>query len=246
MKRRQVITGLAVTLVLGLMLGLETHIDHTTSSNSMGSYLAQSQALTTAMQLSPKLQRRLAQDEKQLQALQATASNVSHGLAMMRQELVSLQKSAGLTSLQGPGLVITINYDPNLPVIPSLRYVDEAQQLQMVINLLAASGAKGFAINGQRLVTTTAIRSVNGLSAPAGPFSGTVQVGGVPIQAPYTIRVVGPVQSLNNMLQVEAIAQQFAILDQSFIVHAYRQYNGVSLPAYDGALPFSYITEVGA
>lgn len=246
MKRRQVLTGLVVTLVLGLMLGLETHIDHTTSTNSMGSYLAQSQALTAAMQLSPKLQRRLTRDERQLQALQATASNISHGLSMMRQELASLQKNAGLTPLQGPGLVITINYDPNLPVIPSLRYVDEAEQLQMVINLLAAGHAEGFAINGQRLVTTTSIRSVNGLSAPAGPFSGTVQVGGVPVVAPYTIRVVGPVQSLDNMLQVEAIAQQFAILDQSFVVQAHEKHKGVSLPAYDGALPFSYITEVGA
>ncbi len=233
-------------LVIGLMLGLEAHIDHTVSSKSMGSYLAQSQDLTAAMQLSPKLQKRLARDEKQLQALEATASNVSHGLSMMRQELVTLQKNAGLTPLQGPGIVITINYDPNLPVIPSLRYVDEAQQLQMVINLLAASGAKGFAINSQRLVTTTSIRSVNGLSAPAGPFSGTVQVGGVPIQAPYTILVVGPVQSMNNMLQVEAIDQQFAILDQSFIVKAFGRPNGVSLPTYDGPLPFSYITEVGA
>ncbi len=239
-------TGLTVTVILGLMLGLETHIDHSVPGKAMGSYLAQSQALTSALQVSPKLQKRLTRDEQQLHALQAAAANESHGLSMMKQELAALQTSAGLSPLSGPGLAITINYDPNLPVIPSLRYVDEAQQLQMVINLLSASHAAGFSINGLRIVTTTSIRSVNGLSAPAGPFSGTVQIGGVPVQAPYTISVIGPVQSMTSMLQVEAIAQQFNLLDQSFTVTKFTQKNGVHLPAYNGPLPYRYVTEVGA
>ncbi len=158
---------------------------------------------------------------------------------------VSVEKEAGLTPVAGEGVSITINYDPNLPLIPGLTYVDEAVQLQMVINDLQSVGATAIAINNERLITTSSIRSVNGLTTKSGPFTGVVQVNGEPVAAPYVISVVGPIASINNLIEAEGLKDQFAILDQSFIVKTYLAPDLLHLPAYTGVLPGQYSTEVG-
>ncbi len=231
-----------VSVVLGFMLSLEFYIDRTPTQSPYTSYYESSQQLTDALNESSVLGKTLSRGQHQLQALGEATRHTVLGVRLLQQELNALKAAAGLSVVKGPGIAIKINYDPNLPVIPGLRYVDEATQLQMVVNLLDASGAKSIAINDQRLVTTSTIRSVNGLNAQVGPFSGVLQVNGVPIQAPYILMAVGSAQSMVNALNVEGIAAQFNILEQSFHV---TQINAVTLPAYTGVLPGRYAMEVG-
>lgn len=231
-----------VAVVLGLMLGLETHIDRRSSASAYGSYLAASDALASEMSLTPKLSALLAREQVQLRAQIAAASHAATGVTLLRDEVTSIERAAGLTTVTGHGLVIRIAYDPQLPVIAGLHYVDEATQLQMVVNLLSASGAQAIAINGQRLVTTSSIRSVSGLTSVPGPFSGAVQVNGEPILAPYVLRVIGPVVQMKTTLAVEGIGDQFTILDQSFTLS---DVANLTVPAYTGVLPGRYSKEVG-
>lgn len=236
----------AVSLSLGVMLGLEGHIERGEAPvGQYASYLEASNALQQALAKTPVLRAQLRRAQALHDALLAGSRHASRGLADVQAELRRLDAEAGLTALSGPGVIIEINYDPALPVIHGLRYVDEATQLQMVVNYLLASGASGIAIDGQRLVTTSAIRSVSGLEQLPGPFAGIVQVNDVPISAPYTIAVVGDSTAISNMLEVEALPEQFRLLDQSFRLLARPGSHGVRLPAYSGQLPGQYATEGG-
>ncbi|PWI57699.1 DUF881 domain-containing protein [Sulfoacidibacillus thermotolerans] len=245
MRRSSFIALLGVSVTLGVLFGLDLHVHRTSSQADYSSYLAATQALDEALATSTQLEDQIASFSKQKQALIEASSHNATGKTALITELRQQSEIAGLTALTGPGITVTINYDPALPVIPGLRYVDEATQLQMVVNYLDAAGAKGIAINGQRLVTTTAIRSILSFNDAPGPFSGIVEINGLPVQAPYVISVVGPVSSLVNMLTAEGLGQQFTILDQSFVIHQFPSAKGVQLPPYDGALPTSYAKEGG-
>jgi len=236
---------LGVSVILGVMLGFEAHIDRSGPVTGYASYLELSDELSSALAQTPALRTALARAQQEQAALMAASAHARSGIFLLREEAERLDRAAGLTPMAGHGVIITINYDPNLPVIPGLRYVDEATQLQMLVNYLLASGAQAIAINGERLVTTSAIRSVNGLSEAPGPFSGILQINEVPVQAPYRIAVVGPVQAIDNMLQVEDLGGQFQLLDQSFVLQARGGKRVVNVPAYTGVLPGAYSTEVG-
>ena len=245
MKRQISVALLLVSVFLGLMAGLEFHIDRSSPSSAYVSYLSASNALTTAMDNTTKLNKLLTGVRNEYQTLDNATKLHNHGLEDMKKELIILQKQAGLTPAVGEGISITINYDPNLPMIPGLTYVDEAEQLQMVVNDLQSVGATAIAINSERLITTSSIRSVNGLTTKSGPFSGVVQVNGEPIAAPYVINVIGSVSPILNLIAAEGLKDQFAILDQSFQVKVYRASNELHVPAYTGVLPGQYSTEVG-
>lgn len=245
MKRSSLVAILGVTLSLGVMVGLDAHVDRNSAKGTYSSYLAASQALSVALATSNQLESQLASVEKQRNVLLEASGHDAAGQVALQAELNQLEQMAGLTGLVGPGITVSINYDPALPLIPGLRYVDEATQLQMVVNYLQAAGAKGIAINGQRLVTTSAIRSILSFNDVPGPFSGVIEVNDLPVKAPYVISVVGPVDNLVNTLDAESIGQQFNILDQSFIVQPFFAHDGVHLPAYDGALPNQIAQEGG-
>lgn len=233
---------LSVSIILGFMLSLEAHIDRTSTTVDYGSYFSASEQLTAAINQTPILSSTLLRQQKQLKALEAATHHTTSGMASLRAEVADMNQAAGLTSLTGTGLSLRIDYDPALPLIRGLHYVNEATQIQMVLNLLDASGAQAIAINGQRLVTTSSIRSVEGLAVSSGPFSGIIQVNGVPVQAPYVIAAIGPTKAMVNMLNVEGMADQFMILDQSFML---TKKPSLTLPPYTGVLPGHFSTEVG-
>jgi len=234
-----------VSLVLGVMLGLEAHMERTGSANGYATYLELSNELTTGLAQTPQLRRELARAVAVKQALEAASQHAHSGMRQLRAEAGRLNRAAGLTTTCGTGVVITIGYDPNLPVIKGLRYVDEGIQLQMLVNYLLASGAQTISISGQRLVTTSAIRSVSGLGQMPGPFSGTIQVNDVPVQAPYEVSAIGSIRAIENMLQVQDLVDQFHLLDQSFVIKDKPGKTALCLPAYTGELPGASASETG-
>ena len=94
--------------------------------------------------------------------------------------------AAGTTAVTGPGLVIKLN-----DAVPLLGETDEAARVQdlvvkVVVNALWASGAEAVAVNGQRLTSTSAIRS-------AGE---AILVDLVGLSHPYTIEAIGDPDTL--------------------------------------------------
>lgn len=106
-------------------------------------------------------------------------------------ELDRAESSAGLTAVQGPGLLVTLTDAPapedggdNLG-----RILD--RDIQSVVNELWAAGAEAVAIDGQRLGPTTSIRS-------AGQ---AILVDFRPITNPYLIEAIGPAGMFDQLLE---------------------------------------------
>ena len=104
---------------------------------------------------------------------------------LLHRQLVRLETPAGLDTVAGPGLVVSLDdaplgepvpdgTDPNLLVV-------HQQDIQAVVNAIWAGGARAVSLQGQRIISTTGIKCVGN----------TVVLHGVPYSPPYRISAVG-------------------------------------------------------
>ena len=101
---------------------------------------------------------------------------------------------AGMTALEGPGIILTIDdsskiakkdNDPNL-------YLVHDEDVLKVVNELRAAGAEAISINDQRLTANSEIRC-------AGP---TISVNNVRSAPPFEIRAIGDKDNLINAINM--------------------------------------------
>jgi len=143
-------------------------------------------------------------------------------------ELSNARFLAGLTPVQGPGVVVTLNDSKKtLPgkmppgiAAPSLIHDTD---INAVINELKAAGAEAIAVNDQRLVATSPVRC-------AGP---TVFVNNMPIAAPFVIKAIGDPKALAvAMTHPGGIAAQIKMFDSAMF--SVKDAGALMLPAYSG------------
>lgn len=174
--------------------------------------------------------------------LEQRAPSSSGASRAMEADLQDARMFAGLTAVEGPGIVVTLKDSAKRPpsdIPEALRadltnnYIIHDVDIQRVVNELHAVGAESVAVNGQRVVGTTAIRCV-------GP---AIQVNSVPLTPPFKISAIGNPQSLAAALNMpEGIAEMLKQTDPAMISIA--QKSKLVLPAYDGATDFRYARPV--
>ena len=125
---------------------------------------------------------------KELQALQAEGLTPD-----ATREQDELKFRAGLTAVEGPGVVVTIE-DSKQPLKMGENqnlYVVHDEDILKVINELRAAGAEAIALNEQRLIGTSEIRC-------AGP---TVTVNGKMFSTPFQVKAIGDPKLLRSALE---------------------------------------------
>lgn len=141
---------------------------------------------------------------------------------------------AGMTPVDGPGVVVTLNdskkpYPKGLPPGMTPPNLVHDTDINQTVNELRAAGAEAIAVNGQRLVATSAIRC-------AGP---TVFINNVPQAPPYTVQAIGDPQDLEAALNLRGgMASQLKIFDPAMF--SSRIDALLTLPAYAGANGLRY------
>lgn len=147
------------------------------------------------------------------------------------------KEHAGLTELQGSGIVITLDDDvaganaaqqQNPNQYNAEDYIVHDLNLLYLINDLRPY-AKGIAINGQRIVISSTIRCV-----------GTViLVNQTRLAPPYRLEMIGDSEQLLTILENSATYQD--LLD-SYITVQTDTVTDLSLPAFTGYISEKYIT----
>ncbi len=113
---------------------------------------------------------------------------------------------SGAAAVQGEGLRITLEDAEQVAGAedPDSRVRDS--DLQIVVNGLWASGAEAIAVNGQRLSSTTAIRTAGD----------AILVDVVPLVGPYTIEAIGDPQDMQTRLAGTTGGQLLAVLQSTY------------------------------
>jgi uncharacterized protein YlxW (UPF0749 family) len=146
---------------------------------------------------------------------------------------------AGLSALHGPGLTVLLHdgTDPNSSADQSLGWTIHYQDLQDIVNLLWASGAEAIAVNGQRIVPSTAFHyaGVNILVNNASRLS-----------PPYTVIALGDPPALANGV---GNPDQLAELKSRSRIYglglSWLRSTRLSVPAYDATFLVKYAQPIG-
>ncbi len=114
-------------------------------------------------------------DRIQAEVLAAASEQES----MSSEDLARLAELAGTTELSGPGLIVTVDDAADAQAGSLNRVLD--RDLQDIVNALWRAGARGIAVNDQRLTNVTAIRAAGD----------AILVNYQPLARPYRVAAVG-------------------------------------------------------
>lgn len=144
--------------------------------------------------------------QSEIDALQSAA--LSDSDSPLLDQLAADQLSTGTLAATGEGLRITLSDaetdDPETDLDSRVRDSD----LQTLVNGLWASGAEAIAVNGQRLTTTTAIRTAGD----------AILVDVVPLVGPYTVEAIGDPQGMQTALARSTAGQLLAVLQSTYSI----------------------------
>ena len=175
--------------------------------------------------------------QNDLRQYQEQAEDSSDYTKIISDQLKRSEVLAGLTEVEGPGIVLTLSDSSAPSIMGSTTADNEAliihdSDLRLAITELAAAGAEAYSINGQRIIATTPIRCV-------GPV---VTVNEQKMASPFVISVVGDPKTLEAAVNMRGgLADLFESVGIGVSVSTSSR---VQIPRYTGTVNYKYATPV--
>jgi uncharacterized protein YlxW (UPF0749 family) len=236
-KQRFWISLFFVSLLLGFMLTVQYSVAHQPKTEVTADYLELRTQLQVELDKQKTLTDQIQKTTQQLNEYKQSKGNSAQLKSVLENDLEKAKREAGLTTVSGPGIRLVIS---DMAAPPSVQQgsipVFNAQSLQLIVNYLFSNGAEAIAINHQRLVTTSSIRQVNGLTDTVG----AIQVNTVPIAPPYEIDAIGNISQMEAVLNVNKVVEDLAMMGKEATIYAVTKSDGIVLPPYTGLLPGRY------
>lgn len=162
-------------------------------------------------------------------------------LWQVRKQISDLKAKAGLQSMAGPGVVVTLNDGPRTAEFQDFGFDPDwllihQQDIEAVINALWRGGAKGISVMGQRIVSTSAVRCVGS----------TVLVNGKVFSPPFLIVAVGDPQAMQKSLAKDKSVDFLQNMASTFgLTYEVRAEPNLLLRPYSGGLSAQYAGPLG-
>lgn len=219
---------LLVGLVMGIILAVQFRVTREITRNapSQERTAALYQELEEARQNREVLQHRVYELRDRLDQ-----SVAGPELAKMKEELDRVRGLAGMTKMEGSGVEVTLNDNPN--VLPPGQNANASilhdGDVLSVLNELKAAGARAIAINNQRIISTTEVRCI-------GP---TVLLNkNQRLSPPFVISALGDPNTLANSLKMkDGVVDSLQLWGIQVDV---KKVDKVDIPAYSGTLTYNY------
>jgi uncharacterized protein YlxW (UPF0749 family) len=178
--------------------------------------------------------------KRQVLALRDQMTSAEEGAAgsdvlvgQLNEALLAARTAAGLVALEGPGLILQLE-DSQVPVPPgaaSADYLVSARDIRTVVEELWLAGAEAVAVNGERIVPSTAILDIGG----------SVLVNSAYLAPPYQVAAIGPSDLYDELAASPGFVELVAArADRLGIRISFGQPASVVVPAYGGAVTVRY------
>jgi uncharacterized protein YlxW (UPF0749 family) len=234
LERKQKIYFTVITTIIGFMLAVQFQ----TTNDPVVRDTRDMWELREDLKKEQELQRQLLEEirvyDTTLESYQQKRAK-SKEIAL-RETVEELRKEAGLTEVHGQGVIITVEpiYGENYvgPVIETVS----PYLLNRLINELNMYGAKEIAIADQRIINTTVIRDVNGITKVD-----NYKINSFPIE----IKVIAEdAEKLYNRLKGSTVLEDFMI--EGLQLEVSKPMNTVVIPPYRDSLRIRYMKPVKA
>ncbi|AIS52704.1 hypothetical protein TKV_c15390 [Thermoanaerobacter kivui] len=234
MKKSVYISVAFVCIVLGIMLSTQFRIVKKSGAVTVQRAEELAAQLKEVQLEKEALLKQINELEAKINSYEEASSKTSVVTQALKNDVEKYKALAGLTDLQGPGVIVTINdskqavppgQDPNL-------FLVHDEDLLKVANELRAAGAEAISLNDQRLIATSEIRCV-------GP---TVNVNSVRFAAPYVFKAIGDPDTLEAALKLKGGVVE--TLSTWGIEVNIKKSDKIIIKKYDGVIKFRYAKPV--
>lgn len=179
----------------------------------------------------------LEEKEKELEEIRQDVTQGDSSAEKTEEELRKANVLLGLTDVTGNGIVIKLD-DNQTVTAESIgiydnisRYLIHDEDLRTIVNELKNAGAEAISINGQRLVSTTAITCDGNV----------VLINGEKVGAPFEIKAIGFQEMfIGALLRPGGYIE---VLSNDGIITSVEKQDNITIPKYNGILDAKSIKE---
>jgi len=169
-----------------------------------------------------------AQLEQLRSEVAAAESRAAEGLPLLQVQVAEVEAAAGLTPVQGPGL--ELRFADATTACPTGRAEDcriQDVDLQLAVNTLFALGSEAVAVNGERVISTTAIRSAGG----------SILVNYRVLTSPYEVQAIGDAGALKEGIADSSLTSDFEVWRDVYgLGFAVAAGDELEVPAFTGSV----------
>lgn len=164
-----------------------------------------------------------------IETLEQSGQGSAAQVTTLNQHLAAARLAAGLVPLHGPGLVIRLE-DSAQPAQPGENAGDrlvDAHDVRTVVEELWLAGAEAVAVNGERIVATTAILDIGG----------SILANSAYLAPPYDVAAIGPADLYARMSTSQGFSDFVSARAQTFGIRVrVAEVADLPLPAYAGTV----------
>ncbi|MCL2838945.1 MAG: DUF881 domain-containing protein [Oscillospiraceae bacterium] len=181
------------------------------------------------------------QQQEDIDRLRHEVAQNSEGSETMVRQLEVAEMLAGLTDLEGEGVIVTLNdrsgnFDSDFAMHPEWGLIHD-DMIFMVINELLVAGAEAISISDdsreERILATSEIRCVGS----------TVTVNGTRLATPFEIRAIGPAATMDSALRMRGgVMDNITLFGASIDI---RMSSNIEIRRFTGAFNLHYARPAG-
>ena len=177
---------------------------------------------------------KLEEANKELELIRAKTTQNDSKSAGVEAELKAANQLLGLTELKGKGIIVTLddNKTVGLDTVNITNYLVHDGDIMQMINELKNAGAEAISINGQRVVSQTAITCDGNV----------IRINNQKVGAPYVIQAIGQPEWLESALILPGGLIQF--LNRDGVITKIEKSNNITIPKYTGVYNSNYIKNI--
>ena len=171
--------------------------------------------------------------EKQLDNVRKEASNKDESYEEIEKKIKLNNNLMGLTNLKGKGIIITLEDDPtatreNIGIYDDIsNHIVHYLDIINVLNELKNAGAEAISVNGQRVVSTTAINCIGNV----------IKINDEKINSPFTIKAIGLPESLIALDRPGGYLENL----KGYVVVSCKKSDEVEIEKYSGLISAKYM-----
>jgi uncharacterized protein YlxW (UPF0749 family) len=173
-----------------------------------------------------------------LAGIQGRLARDSSRVREVVEETKALSAPTGMGGARGPGVVVELADSPRAPstTAESADFRIQDVDIQLVVNTLWRAGAEVVAVNGRRIVTTTAIRQAGG----------TILVNYRAVASPYRVVAIGDANALEDRMTRSEVAERFGVWTEIYgLRFSVQRVGDASVPAVGGVSELGWARPVG-
>jgi len=226
---------MSMALTYGLCMQIKTVNNNGTTVNLTAQQSKLKSEILKICEKYDELSEQLDEIEKQLEIERESATINNSNLAIIEEKIKDKNLMLGLTEVTGTGVEIVLN-DGNSSVLNNIfgnasDLLVHDTDLMHVINELFNSGAEAVAINGERIVATTAIECDGNV----------IKINGNKMGAPFEITAIGYPEQLAG--GVSRPGGYLELLVSRGVVATLTKQNSIKIPKYTGTMKFNYAAD---